>query len=91
VCSSDLGSLFLKKKNSSLAKMTWKETAGISTLPDNYPPYQLVNDFGILPSVYLVRSTNASLFSFYAWEHFPEDNFSNNSSGLPIGNRFFCM
>ena len=86
------GSLYLKKTDSSLAKKTWKETAGVSTLPDDYLPFQLVNDYGILPSVYLVRSTNASLFSFYAWEHFPNENFSNNSSGFPFGNCFFlCM
>jgi len=86
------GSLYLKKRDSSLAKKTWKETTGVSSLPDDYLPFQLVNDYGILPSVYLVRSTNASLFSFYAWEHFPNENFSNNSSGFAFGNRFFlCM
>ena len=78
------GILYVQKKNS-IAKKTLKEAAGISTLPEDYPPYKLVNDYGIFTSVYLVRSTNASSFSFFAWEHFPEENFSKNSSGFQIG------
>ena len=79
------GSLYLMKKDSTTTRKTLKEVIGNRSLPEISAPYQLLQDYAMLPSVCLVQASNASTFNFFAWEYFPVEDCQKNSRGFKLG------
>lgn len=79
------GYLYQLKKDGTLSKKTWRELIGDTSLPEISAPIVLVQNYGMLTSVCLVEASNASSFSFFAWEHFPIEECRKNYKGIELG------
>lgn len=73
-------------ENKRLPRSTVKQLIGKPDLPKAYKPYELLNNFEVLPSVCLVTAVNSNSFNFYAWEHFSIEECRSNTSGFQLGN-----
>lgn len=79
------GLLYQLKNDASHVKKSLEELVGKPSLPEMCPPYVLLQEYGMLPSVCLVQASNASSFNFFAWEHFSMEECRNNSHGVELG------
>lgn len=79
------GYLYQLKKDATRSKKTMRELLGDTPLPEICAPYILVQNYGMLTSVCLVEASNASSFSFFAWEHFPVEECRKNVKGIQLG------